>query len=142
MGRVRDAEIKALKTMIVGNVRTSRGGWAITETMLSLTLLGMLIGGLVLTQRAVGEVNAVQLLRQQCIAAGQAQLDSIAATGEAIAANEFNRLWPGIRCSVAKSPGKGDWAGLTLVEVVTTTEREGWDVEISLARYVAAREVH
>ena len=126
--------------MIIGNVRAHRGGWIAAEVILTFSVLGMLIGGLVLTQRAVGEVNAVQLLRQQCIAAGQAQLDSIAATGEAIAADELKRLWPGIRCSVAKSPGKGEWEGLTLVKVVTTTEHEGWDVKISLARYVAARE--
>ena len=110
------------------------------EMMVALGILGILVVGLARTQYEVQRFNAVQLARMRCIAAAQAQLDSISATGQPIAADELARLWPGVRTVVEESPGQGEWTGLTLVKVTASGSAKGPEVELELARYVAVKE--
>ena len=119
-----------------------RGGWLITEAILTLGVLGMLLGGLTVTISNVRQFNAVQLLKQQCIAAGQAELDSIAAMGQALPEQERTRLWPGSRCHIERSAGEGDWQGLTLVQVTACGTFHDREIKVSLARYTSKGEVH
>ena len=116
------------------------GGWMIIEMMVALGILTMLVVGLAQTQYLVQKFNAIQLARMRCVAAGQAQLDSIAATGRPIADAELKRLWPGIRAVVEQFPGEEEWTGLTLVKVTTSRTAKGPEVKVQLARYLAAKE--
>ncbi len=111
----------------------------IIEIIFALVILGMLVVGLAQTQYLVQKFNAIQLARMRCVAAGQAQLDSIAATGRPIADAELKRLWPGIRMAVEQLPGQGEWTGLTLVKVTTSRTAKGPEVKVQLARYLAAK---
>ena len=115
-----------------------RDGWMVIECVIALTVLTILLGGLWASQNQTARFNALQLLRQRCIAAGQAHLESIATTGEAIAPARCERLWPGVNATVARSPGEGDWVGLTLVKVTTRGRAKDKEVKVELARYVAA----
>lgn len=117
-------------------------GFTLVEFVVSLSILALLAAA---TAYALAQHHAAVdrvLLRHQALAAAEAQLERIRRGGAPLTDKGFTQVYPRLSCEITQSPGKGDWAGLTLVEVVTTTEREGWDVEISLARYVAAREVH
>ena len=87
-----------------------RGGWIVVEGLAALGILATLLAGLMLSQWRIGEFNAVQLARERCVAAGQAQLESIAARGQTIDPERIERLWPGVRVSVGRSAGRGQWA--------------------------------
>ena len=110
------------------------------EMMVALAILGILTVGLAQTQYQIQRFNAAQLARKRCIAAAQAQLDSIAATGQAITDAEVERLWPGIKAVVQQSPGQGEWSGLKLVEVTASGSAKGPEVKVELARYVTTKE--
>jgi len=118
--------------------RRRRAGWMIVECLVALSILTILLGGLWVSQDQTGRFNALELLRQRCIAASQAQLESITATGETMPAARVERLWPGVGTAVARSPGEGDWTGLTLVKVTATGRTRDREVKVELARYVAA----
>ena len=119
--------------------RAEPSGWMLAEVLTSLAIVGMLLTGLALALGGLKRFNAFQLLRQQCLAAGQAQLDSIAATGQPITREDLARLWPGLSAQIDRSAGQGDWAGLTLVKVSTagTTDYRK-KVTLTLSRYIAA----
>ena len=133
----------------INNKTRRRGGWIFVEMVIALVVLGILIGGLAVTQYSIRQFNAIQLLRQRCIAAGQAQLESLAATGATIPAAEIGRLWPGVDVRVEQSPGEGpatarsavtsDWAGLTLAKVTVVGKWRDREVKIQLARYISGK---
>ena len=114
------------------------GGWLLAETLVALGLVGMLLTGLSLAQIGFKKFNAYQLVRQQCLAAAQAELDSFTATGKAIAQEDFERLWPGLDVRIRQTAGKGDWAGLELVTVTVRGSSRRKEIEVVLSRYVAA----
>lgn len=105
------------------------------EVVVSITLLGMILGGLSLTQRATRGHNAIQLARQHCIAAGEAQLDRLAACGLAMDPAQVESLWPGVRTQLAVAEGQGTWQGLKLVTVQATTRVQSRTVSEALSRY-------
>ena len=107
-----------------------------TEIVVALTVLGMLLGGLGVSLAGFARFNRYQLTRQQCIAAAQAQIESIAATGQPIADQDFTRLWSGLTVSVRETPGAGQWQGLALVEVAASAKSHRKNVEIQLTRYM------
>ena len=106
------------------------------EVLTALLILVLLAGGVGMTLRGIGKVNACNWARQCCTAAGQGQLDSIAVTGQPIGEAEIERLWPGVQVHVEKRPGSGDWEGLTLVKVTAETVKYGKEIRIELARYI------
>lgn len=111
-------------------------GFLLTETIVAMSLLGLLLAGLALSLHGMAKFNRYQLIRQRCIAAAQAQLDSIAATGEPLSDDDVNRLWPGISVSIKKSSGAGQWQGLERLEVTAGGKSFRKDVEIRLSRYI------
>lgn len=117
-----------------GNARYS--GFLMTEIIVALTVLGLLLAGLGVSLAGFAQFNRYQLTRQQCIAAAQAQIESIAATGKPIPEQDFARLWPGLTVSVQEKPGEGQWQGLTLVEVTVSDKSRRKIVEIRLSRYL------
>ena len=112
------------------------GGFLMTETIVAFTIMGMLLAGLALSLNGLAKFNRYQLVRQQCIAGAQAQIDSITATGKAIRDEDFHRIWPQLSVSVKKSAGTGQWQEMELVEVTATGKSFRKDVEIQLSRYV------
>jgi type II secretory pathway pseudopilin PulG len=120
--------------------KATSGGWLLTETVVGLALIGTLLAGLAVTQNGFRKFNGHQLVRQRCIAAGQAELDSMTATGQPIGEDDFNRLWPGLSARIQETPGEGDWAGLKLVQVVTSGSSYGRTITVRLSRYVAVRQ--
>jgi len=115
-----------------------------TEIIIALSVLGLLLAGLGVSLAGFARFNRYQLTRQQCIAAAQAQLESIAATGQPIPGEDLTRLWPALTVSIRQTPGAGQWQGLTLVEV-TASDKPALSVvegsrrknmEIQLSRYV------
>jgi len=113
-------------------------GFLLTEIMVSLTVLGILLAGLALSLHGFAKFNRYQLVRQHCIAAAQAQLDSITATGKPIPDEDFKRLWPKLNVSIEDSAGIGQWKGMRLVKVTTSGNSFDKKVEIELCRYILA----
>lgn len=112
------------------------GGFFTTEIIVAFTIMAMLLAGLALSLNGLAKFNRYQLVRLQCIAAAQAQLDSITATGKPIQDEDFHRIWPQLSVSVKKSAGSGQWGEMELVEVTATGKSFRKQVEIQLSRYV------
>lgn len=113
-------------------------GFLLTETIVAMSLLGLLLAGLALSLHGLAKFNRYQLIRQRCIAAAQAQLDSIVTTGEPLSDDDVNRVWPGLSVSVKRSPGAGQWQGLERLEVTAGGKSFRKDVTIRLSRYIQA----
>ncbi|OHB54404.1 MAG: hypothetical protein A2173_06620 [Planctomycetes bacterium RBG_13_44_8b] len=111
-------------------------GFLLAEMIVALTVTGILLVGFTLSLHAFATFNSYQLVRQRCIAAAQAQLDSIAATGQAVADEDFQRLWPKLNVSIKKSAGTGQWESMELVEVTTKGKSFRNEVKVQLSRYI------
>ena len=116
-------------------------GFLMTEVIVGLSLLGLLLAGLALSLHGLAKFNRYQLIRQRCVAAAQAQLDSITATAEPLSDEDIERLWPGLTVSVKRAPGAGQWQGLELIEVTARGKSFRKEVTIRLSRYVQANQL-
>ncbi|MHC4558830.1 MAG: hypothetical protein ACYTFW_20270 [Planctomycetota bacterium] len=116
------------------------GGFLLTELTIALIILGILLAGLAYSLHGFAKFNRYQLVRQQCIAAAQAELDSINATGEPIPDEHFKQLWPELSVSINKSAGIGQWHGTELVQVTANGKSFRKEIKIQLSRYVLERE--
>ena len=112
-------------------------GFLLVELIVALTVIAILLAGMAFSLNGIAKFNRYQLVRQQCIAAAQAQLDSLTATGRSISEEDFSRLWSGLRVSIKETEGTGQWQGLKLVEVTTTGKSFRNQVQIRLARYIS-----
>jgi hypothetical protein len=113
-----------------------RGGWLAFEAFTAIFLLGLLAAMWVVIQRSSATLNEVQVVRQRCILAAQAQLESLSATGRSLDDAEVERCWPGVRTEVRRRPGEGDWQGLTLATVSAAAPAAGRTVQVELSRYL------
>ena len=116
--------------------RFTTTGFLMTDLIVALTLLGLIFAGLAVTMHGFGAFNRYQWARQQCLAAAQAQLDSVVARGTPIDSAQCERLWPGVTTSVQQAPGVGQWEGLQLIEVTATAQAGPRQTTVALARYV------
>ena len=116
------------------------GGFFITEIIIASAILGLLLVGLALSLYGFAKFNRYQLVRQQCIAAAQAELDSITITGKPIPDEDFKRLWPKLGVNIKSSAGTGQWQAMRLVEVTANGMSFSKEVKVQLARYVLADE--
>ncbi len=112
-------------------------GIFLIELFVGLTVLGFLLVCLALSLYGYAKFNLYQSVRQQCIAAGQAQLDCITATGNPVSQEDNKRLWPKIDVTIDQSDGTGQWAGLKLVRTKTTGMSFNTPVNVELSRYIA-----
>lgn len=117
-------------------------GFLLTEMTVALTVTGILLVGFALSLHAFATFNRYQLVRQRCIAAAQAELDSIAVTGKPIPAEDFKRLWPMLSVSIKKSAGTGQWEGMKLVEVTTKGKSFRSEVKVRLSRYILTESIN
>jgi len=111
------------------------GGFLLAEMTVSLTILAMLLASVAFSLNGIAKFNSYQLVRQQCIAAAQAKLDSLTATGKPIEDEDVRRIWPRISISIEKSAGDGQWLGTELVEVTASGRSFRKEVKIRLSRY-------
>ena len=111
-------------------------GFFLTEIIVASGILGILLVGLAMSLYGFAKFNRYQLVRQQCIAAAQAELDSITTTGKPIPNEDFKRLWPKLEINIETSAGTEQWQGLSLVEVTTNGMSYRKEVKVKLARYV------
>jgi type II secretory pathway pseudopilin PulG len=116
--------------------RTRCGGFLWAELVVATALLGVVIAGLAVSMDGFSMVNNLQWARQRCVAAAQAQLDSLAATGRPIEPQELARLWPDVEVVADRSPGTGPWDGLERIQVTATAQPGPRKVTIHLARYL------
>jgi hypothetical protein len=116
------------------------GGFFFVEIGTAFGVLALLLTLLAISLQGFARFNRYQLVRQNCIAAAQAQLDCIAITGEPIARADFDRLWPNLSISTKKSPGSGQWLGTELVKVTATGKSFRKAVKIEMARYISPNE--
>ncbi len=107
----------------------------LVDLVTALALLALIVGGLTLTRRATGLANALQLERQHCLAAAQAQLERLSAGGKPLSAEQVEGLWRGVRTRLSAAEGQGDWKGLTLVTVEALSQARGRAVRVELSRY-------
>jgi len=111
-----------------------------TELMVSMVVLGMLLIAFTISLDGFRRLNHFEMTRQRCVSAAQATLDSIAATGAAIDANDIDRLWPNMTIRIDESEGTGQWAGLKLITVTAKSQSLSKKTEICLSRYFLKQE--
>ena len=111
-------------------------GFLFTDLVVGLTVLGILMAGLALSLHGFAKFNHYQLLRQHCIAAAQAEIDSIATTGRPIRDEVLKRLWPRVSVSIQQSAGTGQWEGMKLVKVSASGKSFRKEVKVRLSRYI------
>ena len=116
------------------------GGFLFAEIAVSLTVMAMLLAGVAFSLNGIAKFNRYQLIRQHCIAAAQAELDSLTATGKPIEDEDFNRIWPQISVSIEKSAGQGQWQAAQLVKVTTSGRYFRRHVTNELSRYISRDE--
>lgn len=112
------------------------GGFLLIELITSLTVLGILLSCLAISLSGFRRFNHLQLVKQRCTAAAQAELDSIAFTGREISDEDFERLWPKLSVSIQYSEASDQWEGLKLVRVKVKGKSFNKDVEVQLSRYI------
>ena len=115
-------------------------GFYITEIGVASAVLTVILVSFALALHGFAKFNRFQLVKQQCIAAAQAQLDSIAATGKPITDEDFQRLWPKLSVNITKTAGTGQWQAITLVEVTVKGMSFSKEVQIKLSRYILENE--
>jgi len=116
--------------------RIHRRGFMMAEVMVGTALLAMALAALAVILQGVSKINVHQWTRQRCVAAAQAQIDSLATSGKAIEESEIERLWPRVRVSIARTAGDGVWQGLDLVRVTAVGWAESHEVSVHLERYL------
>ena len=130
-----------MQSKVVHGKNKKYDGFLLAEMIVALTVTGILLVSFALSLHAFATFNRYQLVRQRCIAAAQAELDSIAATGKQISAEDFNQLWPTLSVSVRKSAGTGQWKGMELVEVTTEGKSFRNKVKVQLSRYILTESI-
>lgn len=123
------------------NKQTKYRGLMMTELIVSLIVLGMLMVAFTMSLDGFGRLNHYFFTRQRCVAAAQATLDSIAATGTAIDEGDLKRLWPEIDIRVDENEGTGQWKGLKLVKVTAIGKSRDKKTEVCQSRYFAKGDV-
>ena len=116
------------------------GGFFLVEIIVGLTIMAMLLAGVAFSLNGMAKFNRYQLIRQHCIAAAQAELDSLTATGKPIEDEDFSRIWPQLNVSIEKSAGQGQWQAAQLVKVTASGRYFRRQVTIELSRYISRDE--
>ncbi|HOM77135.1 MAG TPA: hypothetical protein PLX18_05925 [Anaerohalosphaeraceae bacterium] len=113
-----------------------RCGFLTIEMFVTLALLMMLFVLLTDTLLQTGRLNRTQWAEQMCLAAVQAQLDSLTARGKPLDPADCRRLWPAVDMTVQLSPGEGPWAGLTKADVQAEQRIFRKTIRIRQSRYL------
>ena len=129
--------VKITRSKIVSGTGKKYKGVFVAELIVGFTVLGMLVVCLAVSLYGIAKFNLFQQAKLQCVAAAQAQLDSITATGQPVSEDDFKRLWPKIDVTIEQSEGTGQWAGLKFVVAKTKGMSFSKPVNVELSRYIA-----
>ncbi|MHC4524563.1 MAG: hypothetical protein ACYTEU_08135 [Planctomycetota bacterium] len=110
------------------------------ELVVAISVLAIIIGVLIALGASFGKLNHHLWAKHICYTAGQAQMDAIATTGKPINDSTFEKLWPGVTCSIEKSDGLGPWQGLKRIDLTVRKKTRQKDAEIQLTRYMTSVE--
>jgi type II secretory pathway pseudopilin PulG len=120
--------------------RHLQSGWITIELVVAIGVLVAILAALGSILYSSGNYNRILWARQQCLAAGQAQLDCIAKTGKPVPPADAERLWPGIQCTLETEPGTGPWEPLRLVRVGVRARIKNKTVAVVCSRYLRVEE--
>ncbi len=120
----------------MNRTRQRNSGFLLTEMIVAAALFGLIMAALASSLYALSRFNHYQLINQRCIAAAQAQLDSMTATRQLIPHDDFQRLWPKLTISMETSPGTGQWQGMNLAKITAAGKSYRKQVKVQLSRYV------
>jgi len=115
-------------------------GFSTVEIIVVFAVLGSILFAMAVSLHGFGKFNRYQMVRQRCIAAAQAQLDSITARHEFIKDADLERLWPGVSVALERSQGTGQWKGLELVRATAKAKAGQKQTMVVLSRYVLPAE--
>jgi type II secretory pathway pseudopilin PulG len=110
-------------------------GLLMAEMIIALTVLAVLLVMFALSMAGFRKLNHYHLVKQRCISAAQATLDSYAVRGAAIDQADMDRLWPGVSVQIEESEGTGQWKGLKLITVTASGVSFRNRPAVSLSRY-------
>lgn len=119
--------------------KRNQPGWMIVEMIVVIGILGLLAATLTASMNSYARLNRMYLLKQQCISACRAQLDSISVTGKPVSQEDCKRLWPGLETVISYRSGTGKWEGLELVQVTATAKNKPSEVKLHQSRYLNIR---
>ena len=119
--------------------RNNQPGWMLIELTVVIAILGVLAATLAASMSSYAKLNKMYLLKQQCISACRAQLDSISVTGKPVSKEDIKRLWPGLETVISYRSGTGKWKGLELVQVTATAKNKPSKVKLHQSRYLNIR---
>jgi len=119
--------------------RIGQKGFVLAELAVSISLLGLILAGLAVSMQGFAKLNHYQWTRQRCVAAAEAQLDSLAATGRPIDEAELKRLWPEVNVVTDREAGAGPWDALELIRITATGRTGAREVAVRLERYIAVQ---
>ena len=114
-------------------------GFMLAELIVGITVLAALIISVTLSLHGFKQFNHYQWMRQHCLAAAQAQMDSVATTAAVIPETQLKALWPRVTVALAREPGQGQWQGLQRIDVTAQGKSYERTVKVQLSRYVQPR---
>ncbi len=118
-------------------LRHSQRGFLMAEMIVAMIVLAALLVSFGLALHGFKQFNHYQWTRQQCVAAAQAQLDSLTVMGSPILEEDLQRLWPRVTLVTSRSPGLDQWQGLDHHEVIGQAPSFHRVVKVTLSRYGA-----
>ena len=110
------------------------------EFVVAISVLATIIGVLAALGLSFGKLNNCLWAKHTCCNAGQAQMDAIAVTGKPIDPATFQKLWPGVSCTVETSDGGGQWQGLERIDLTLSKKVKQKEVQVRFTRYLPAAE--
>jgi hypothetical protein len=122
------------------NYKIKHQGSITIEVITAIFLLLVLTTALLTSLRFYGYYNRLQWTRQRCLAAAQAQLDTLMIQNTPLSREDIERLWPGVKCTIEKQPGQAEWKGLDLYTTTTTAQVHKHIVSIQMKRYIKCGE--
>lgn len=111
-------------------------GFMLAELIVGISVLAALIISVALTLHGFRQFNHYQWVRQHCLAAAQAQLDSVVKTSDMIPEGQLQALWPRVSVSLERHAGQGQWEGLQRIDVSAKAKSYERTVKVTLSRYV------
>jgi hypothetical protein len=108
----------------------------ITEFLVTLLVLSAILICFAVLLGHIKDFGEYNLIRQHCIQAASAQLDSITATSKPLADDKMKSLWDKVATKIEITDGQGQWNGLKLVKVKSTSFLRKKEITIELTRYV------
>ena len=106
------------------------------EMVVAIGVLATIIAVLAALSDSFGKLNAALWAQHTCYAAGQAQMDAIAITGEPINPAKFKSLWPTVTCQIKTTEGTDQWQGLTQVQLSLSARAKKKTIQVQMTRYL------